>query len=79
MKPTEIIKTPSFMAIDNMSSLIYNKFQEAVELEAIKTNVSRLLMNQGSSSFVSLYNKAITTKDYSAFTENLNINLKKNN
>lgn len=73
MKPTETIKTPSFEAIDNISNLIYNSFQGALELELIKTKVSTILLTQGSTNFVSLYNFAIASKDYSAFTQNLNI------
>lgn len=76
MKKSKTIKTPSLEAIDNISNLIYNSFQGALELETIKTNVSKVLLKGGSSNFVTLYNIAITDKDYSAFTENLNITKK---
>lgn len=72
MKKTETIKTPSFEAIDNISNLIHKSLKGAVELEAIKNNVSKVLVKQGSSNFVALYNTAIITKNYTAFTENLN-------
>jgi hypothetical protein len=54
MKKTETIKTPSFEAIDNISNLIHKSLKGAVELEAIKNNVSKVLVKQGSSNFVAL-------------------------
>ena len=76
MKKTETIKTHSFDAIDNISNLIHKSLKGEVELEAIKNNVSKVLVKQGSSNFVALYNTAIITKNYTAFTENLNITKK---
>jgi hypothetical protein len=76
MKATEIIKTPSFEAIDNISGLIHNSLKGSVELEIIKNNVSKVLLRLGSSNFVALYNMAIASKNYTAFIENLNITKK---
>jgi len=69
----ELIKTPSFEAIDNMADLIHKDLNGKIELEVIKTNVSKVLLNQGANNFVSLYNFAITSKVYTAFTENLKL------
>jgi hypothetical protein len=69
----ELIKTPSFEAIDNMADLIYKDLQGAIQLEVIRTNVSKVLLTDGASIFVELYNTAITSKNYVAFTKNLKI------
>lgn len=69
----ELIKTPSFEAIDNMADLIHKDLNGKIELEVIKTNVSKVLLTDGASIFVELYNTAITTKNYVAFTKNLKI------
>jgi hypothetical protein len=68
----ELIKTPSFDAIDNISDLIYKDLNGKLKLEVIKTNVSKVLLRKGANNFVSLYNFAIASKVYTAFTENLN-------
>ena len=65
------IKIPSFEAIDNMAILIYRSLFEKVELETIKTSVSKTLVKLGSKSFVSNYNDAISSKNYDYFTQNL--------
>lgn len=69
----ELIKTPSFVAIDNISELIQKDLNGKVELEIIRTNVSNILVKQGSSNFVALYNFAIASKNYTAFIQNLKI------
>jgi hypothetical protein len=69
----ELIKTPSFEAIDNMADLIHKDLNGKLELEVIRTNVSKVLLNDGASVFVSLYNFAISSKNYVAFTKNLKI------
>jgi hypothetical protein len=69
----ELIKTPSFEAIDNMADLIYKDISGKCELDVIRTNVSKVLLNQGANNFVALYNFAITSKVYTAFTENLKL------
>jgi len=69
----KLIKTPSFEAIDNMADLIHKDLNGKIELEVIKTNVSKVLLNQGANNFVALYNFAITSKVYTAFTENLKL------
>lgn len=73
MKSIELIKTPSFQAIDNISDLIYKDLQGACELEKIRTSVSKILLTQGANIFVALYNFAIASKNYSAFTQNLKL------
>jgi hypothetical protein len=69
----ELIKTPSFEAIDNMADLIHKDLNGKLELEVIRTNVSKVLLNDGASIFVELYNTAISSKNYVAFTKNLKI------
>jgi hypothetical protein len=69
----ELIKTPSFEAIDNMADLIHKDLNGKCELELIKTNVSKVLLNDGASIFVELYNTAIASKNYVAFTKNLKL------
>ena len=73
MKSIELIKTPSFQAMDNISDLIYKDLQGACELEKIRTSVSKILLTQGANIFVALYNFAIASKNYSAFTQNLKL------
>jgi hypothetical protein len=67
----EIIKTPSFEAIDNLTVLIYRDLFGQVDLESIKTSVSNTLVKLGSKSFVSNYNDAIRHKKYDYFTQYL--------
>ena len=69
----ELIKTPSFEAMDNISDLIYKDLQGACELEKIRTSVSKILLTQGANNFVALYNFAIASKNYTAFIQNLKI------
>lgn len=69
----ELIKTPSFEAIDNMADLIHKDLNSKIELDVIRTNVSKVLLTDGASIFVELYNTAIATKNYVAFTRNLKI------
>jgi hypothetical protein len=69
----ELIKTPSFEAIDNMSDLIHKDLNGKLELEVIRTNVSKVLLTDGASVFVELYNTSLTSKNYNAFTENLKL------
>ena len=69
----ELIKTPSFEAIDNMADLIHKDIKGKCELDVIRTNVSKVLLNQGANNFVALYNFAITSKVYTAFTKNLKL------
>lgn len=63
----ELIKTPSFVAIDNMAELIFNQLKGKTEIDKIKTSVSSKLVKLGSKTFVEEYNKAIKSKDYSKF------------
>lgn len=63
----ELIKTPSFEAIDNMAELIFNQLKGKTEIDKIKTSVSSKLVKLGSKTFVEEYNKAIKSKDYSKF------------
>jgi hypothetical protein len=69
----ELIKTPSFEAIDNMADLIHKDLNGKLELDVIRTNVSKVLLTDGASIFVELYNTAIATKNYVAFTKNLKL------
>lgn len=69
----ELIKTPSFEAIDNMADLIHKDLNGKLELEVIRTNVSKVLLTLGANNFVALYNFAITSKNYTAFTKNLKL------
>lgn len=69
----ELIKTPSFVAIDNISDLIYKDLQGACELEKIRTSVSKILLTQGANNFVALYNFAVASKNYTAFIQNLKL------
>lgn len=69
----ELIKTPSFEAIDNMADLIHKDLNGKLELDVIRTNVSKVLLTDGASIFVELYNTAISSKNYVAFTKNLKI------
>lgn len=66
-----LIKTPSFEAIDNIAILIFKSLSEKVELEVIKTSVSQILVKAGSKSFVSNYNYSILSKKYDYFTQNI--------
>ena len=67
----ELIKTPSFEAIDNLTVLIYRDLFGQVELETIKNSVSTTLVKLGSKNFVSNYNDAIRYKKYNYFTQYL--------
>lgn len=69
----ELIKTPSFVAIDNISELIEKELKGKFEYEKIRTSVAQFLLKKGANNFVKLYNLSITQKTCKEFITNLNL------
>lgn len=69
----ELIKTPSFVAIDNISELIQKELKGKFEYEHIRTIVAKFLVKKGANTFVKFYNLSITQKNCKEFISNLNL------
>lgn len=64
----ELIKTPSFNAMDNLSDVLV-KNSEDLSFEQIRTKIGTYLLLSGSKKFVELYNDVAKNKNYTkAFT-----------
>jgi hypothetical protein len=64
----ELIKTPSFIAIDNLSEVLHKNNQK-IPLEQLHKKLSQYLVNFGSKKFVEFYNDVAKNKNYKqAFT-----------
>ena len=64
----ELIKTPSFNAMDNLSEVL-SKNNQNITVEQLHKKVADYLVKSGSKKFVELYNDVAKNKNYKqAFT-----------
>jgi hypothetical protein len=68
----ELIKTPSFNAMDNLSEILA-KNNKTHSFDEIYQNVGRYLVKSGSKKFVELYNDVAKNKNYSEAIKTLNL------
>lgn len=59
----ELIKTPSFSAIDNLSEVLSEK-NKNYTIEQLNKKVADYLLKSGSKKFVELYNDVAKNKNY---------------
>ena len=64
----ELIKTPSFSAMENLSDVLF-KNAKGITLEQLHKKIADYLVNSGSKKLVELYNDVAKNKNYkNAFT-----------
>jgi hypothetical protein len=68
----ELIKTPSFMAMENLSEMLFPKTKN-ITLEQLHKKVADYLVNFGSKKFVELYNDVAKNKNYKQAFTTLNL------
>lgn len=68
----ELIKTPSFNAMDNFADVLFQKTQKS-SFEQVRNKIAKYLVDAGSKKFVELYNEVATKKDYYKALETLKI------
>lgn len=67
----ELIKTPSFNAMENLSDVL-TKNNKEYSFEDIRKKVSKYLVKSGSKKFVELYNDVAKNKNYKQAITTLN-------
>jgi hypothetical protein len=68
----ELIKTPSFMAMENLSEMLFPKTKN-ITIEQLHKKVADYLVNSGSKKFVELYNDVAKNKNYTKAFTTLNL------
>jgi hypothetical protein len=68
----ELIKTPSFNAIDNLSEVL-SKNNKNITVEQLNKKVADYLVKSGSKKFVELYNDVAKNKNYKQAYTTLNL------
>lgn len=68
----ELIKTPSFNAIDNLSEVL-SKNNQNITVEQLHKKVADYLVKSGSKKFVELYNDVAKNKNYKQAFTTLNL------
>jgi hypothetical protein len=68
----ELIKTPSFNAMDNLSEVL-SKNNKNITVEQLHKKVADYLVKSGSKKFVELYNDVAKNKNYKQAYTTLNI------
>ena len=68
----ELIKTPSFNAMDNLSEVL-SKNNQNITVEQLHKKVADYLVKSGSKKFVELYNDVAKNKNYKQAFTTLNI------
>lgn len=68
----ELIKTPSFIAIDNLSEEL-SKNNQNITVEQLHKKVADYLVKSGSKKFVELYNDVAKNKNYKQAYTTLNL------
>jgi len=68
----ELIKTPSFNAMENLSDILA-KNNKTYSFEHIYQKVGRYLVKFGSKQFVELYNDVVKNKNYNKAFTTLNL------
>lgn len=68
----ELIKTPSFIAIDNLSEEL-SKNNQNITVEQLHKKVAEYLVKSGSKKFVELYNDVAKNKNYKQAITTLNL------
>jgi hypothetical protein len=68
----ELIKTPSFNAIDNLSEVL-SKNNKNITPEQLNKKVADYLVKSGSKKFVELYNDVAKNKNYKKAFTTLNL------
>jgi hypothetical protein len=68
----ELIKTPSFNAMDNLSEVL-SKNNKNITVEQLHKKVADYLVKSGSKKFVELYNDVAKNKNYKQAFTTLNI------
>jgi len=68
----ELIKTPSFNAMDNLSDVL-SKNNKTYYFEQVKKKLGTYLLLSGSKKFVELYNDVAKNKNYNKAFATLNL------
>jgi hypothetical protein len=68
----ELIKTPSFIAIDSLSEVL-SKNNKNITVEQLHKKVADYLVRSGSKKFVELYNDVAKNKNYKEAYTTLNL------
>jgi hypothetical protein len=68
----ELIKTPSFNAMDNLSEVL-SKNNQNITVEQLHKKVADYLVKSGSKKFVELYNDVAKNKNYKQAFTTLNL------
>jgi hypothetical protein len=68
----ELIKTPSFNAMDNLSEVL-SKNNKNITVEQLHKKVADYLVKSGSKKFVELYNDVAKNKNYKQAFTTLNL------
>jgi hypothetical protein len=68
----ELIKTPSFNAMDNLSEVL-SKNNKNITVEQLHKKVADYLVKSGSKKFVELYNDVVKNKNYKQAYTTLNL------
>jgi hypothetical protein len=68
----ELIKTPSFNAMDNLSEVL-SKNNKNITVEQLNKKVADYLVKSGSKKFVELYNDVAKNKNYKQAFTTLNL------
>jgi hypothetical protein len=68
----ELIKTPSFNAMDNLSEVL-SKNNQNITVEQLHKKVADYLVKSGSKKFVELYNDVAKNKNYKQAYTTLNL------
>ena len=68
----ELIKTPSFNAMDNLSEVL-SKNNQNINVEQLHKKVADYLVKSGSKKFVELYNDVAKNKNYKQAFTTLNL------
>ena len=68
----ELIKTPSFNAMDNLSEVL-SKNNQNITVEQLHKKVADYLVKSGSKKFVELYNDVAKNKNYNQAITTLNL------
>jgi len=68
----ELIKTPSFTAMDNLSEVL-SKNNQNITVEQLHKKVADYLVKSGSKKFVELYNDVAKNKNYKQAITTLNL------
>ena len=68
----ELIKTPSFNAMDNLSEVL-SKNNKNITVEQLNKKVADYLVKSGSKKFVELYNDVAKNKNYKQAYTTLNL------